>query len=39
MYCKLYDSSGKLVEWSQEEFNNFLAKKKDETVIWQCGDK
>jgi len=39
MYCKLYDSSGKLVAWNQEEFNNFLTNKKNETVIWKCGDK
>jgi hypothetical protein len=38
MYCKLYDNKGKLVEWQQEEFNNFLENKKNETVIWKCGD-
>lgn len=39
MYCKLYDSNGKLVEWEAEEFNNFLENKKNETVIWKCSDK
>ncbi len=39
VYCNLYDSTGKLVEWDQEEFNNFLKNKKNEMVIWKCGDK
>ena len=39
IYCNVYDSTGKLMEWSQEEFNNFVANKKNEMVIWKCGDK
>jgi len=39
MYCKLYDKNGKLVNWEQEEFNKFIENKKNETVIWKCGDK
>jgi len=39
MYCKLYDSKGKLVEWEVGEFNKFLENKQDEKVIWKCGDK
>ncbi len=39
MYCYLYDSTGKLVEWNLEEFDSFVANKKNETVIWKCGDK
>lgn len=39
MYCKLYDSKGKLVDWGLEEFNNFHKKKNNETVIWKCRDK
>lgn len=39
VYCYLYDSTGKHKEWDTEEFNNFLKNKKDEIVIWKCGDK
>jgi hypothetical protein len=39
IYCKLYDSNGSLANWDTEEFNNFLKDKKDEMVIWKCGDK
>ena len=38
MYCNLYDNNGKLAEWDQEGFNNFVDNKKDEIVIWKCGD-
>jgi len=36
MYCQLYDSQGNLVNWDQNQFNDFFKKKKNETVIWQC---
>lgn len=39
IYCKLYDSNGNLVKWETEESNNFFKNKKNETVIWKCGDK
>lgn len=38
MYCKLYDNEGNLVEWENEDFNNFLENKNSEKVIWECGD-
>jgi len=36
MYCQLYDNHGELVNWDQNQFNDFFKKKKNETVIWQC---
>ena len=39
MYCQLYDSSGKLVEWSADNFNSFLSEKKDEVVLWTCPNR
>ena len=38
MYCNLFDENGKLVEWDTDEFNNFLANKYNEKIIWKCGD-
>ncbi|MBT3385468.1 MAG: hypothetical protein HN778_19120 [Prolixibacteraceae bacterium] len=36
MYCKLYDPNGELIDWSSDNFNNFLSEKKDEVVLWTC---
>ena len=39
-YRHLYDSEGNHIEWDNiEDFNDFYANKKDETIIWKCGDK
>jgi hypothetical protein len=37
-YCKLYNKNGKLVDWSDTKFSDFLENEKDETVIWYCSD-
>ena len=39
MYCNIYDSSGKLVEWTDDSFNIFLLEKKDEVVLWTCPNR
>ncbi len=36
MYCQLYDKNGKLIDWANEKYSDFISKKKDEIVIWKC---
>lgn len=37
MYCKFYNSEGTLVsELSEFDFNNFIANKQGEIIIWEC---
>ena len=39
VYCEMYDKNGKLVNWSADNFNNFLSEKKDEVVLWSCSNR
>lgn len=39
LYQHLYDSEGNQIEWDNiEDFNDFIAHKRDEKIIWKCGD-
>jgi len=35
MYCRVYNYEGKIVSWKNEDFNDYLLNKKNETIIWK----
>lgn len=36
IYCGLKDSEGNEIDFSEEEWNEFIAAEKTEVVVWRC---